>query len=445
MLTKELLKKYKDQFNANPANLASAHAIAENGINKSSIDLEVKRQHTFSFSEETKHGEITNQKRSGRCWMFSALNTARVHTMSEMNVENFEFSQNYPLFWDKLEKSNYFLTSIIETVEEPQDSRLIWHLLQAPIEDGGQWEMFAGLLHKYGAVPKSIMPETFHSSNTISEMNNILTDKLREFASVLRKMYQNGATTEELEAKRDEQLYFVYQYLVKTLGPVPEKFDYAYRDKDDNFHKIEGITPQEFFQQYGGIDVEHMVSLINAPTADKPYHKTYTVQYLGSAAEERPVKYLNVEIDEIKQAAIRAIKDGKPVWFGCDVTKLTERDSGIMDMNIFAYKDTLGETFEMTKAERLDYSVSMLTHAMVLSGVDLDENGQPLTWKVENSWGDKVGHKGFYSMSDEWFDEYTYQITVPEKYVTEEELKEYGQEPIQLKPWDPMGALAWNK
>ncbi|MDO4680461.1 MAG: C1 family peptidase [Aerococcus sp.] len=445
MLTQELLKKYKDQFDANPANAAAAHAIAENGINKSSIDREVKRRHTFAFSDETKHGEITNQKRSGRCWMFSALNTARVHAMNEMNVETFEFSQNYPLFWDKLEKSNYFLTSIIETVDEPQDSRLIWHLLQAPIQDGGQWEMFAGLLHKYGAVPKSIMPETFHSSNTISEMNNILTDKLREFASVLRKMAKDGASTEELEAKRDDQLYFVYQYLVKTLGPVPETFDYAYRDKDDNFHKIEDITPQEFFKQYGGIDVEHMVSLINAPTEDKPYHKTYTVQYLGSVAEERPIKYLNVEIDDIKQAAIRSIQDGKPVWFGCDVTKLTERDSGIMDMNIFAYKDTLGETFEMTKAERLDYSVSMLTHAMVLSGVDLDSDGKPINWKVENSWGDKVGQKGFYSMSDEWFDEYTYQITVPEKYVTETERKEYDQEPIELKPWDPMGALAWNK
>lgn len=442
MISKELLNSYKEKFNNDPKSQAVRHAIAEVGINKSSVNYEVKRHHTFSFSEQTKRGEITDQKRSGRCWMFSALNTARVETMERLNVKNFEFSQAYPLFWDKLEKSNFFLNSIIETVNAPRESRLIWHLLQDPVQDGGQWAMFAGILNKYGVVPKEIMPETYHSSNT-GELNEHLTNKLREFAFELRTMHENGADEKELEAKKDEQLYFVYSLLVKTLGEVPETFDYSYRDKDDNFHRMTDITPQEFFKKYVGFDLANMVSLINAPTADKPYHKTYTVQYLGTIAEEPAIKYLNLEIDDVKQAAISAIKSGHPVWFGCDVGKQSERQLGIMDADMYNYEDTLGESFKLDKAQRLDYGVSMLTHAMVLTGVDLDEDGKPMTWQVENSWGKKVGDDGIFSMSDAWFDEYVYQITVPEQYVTEAQRQEFSADPIELDPWDPMGALAF--
>lgn len=441
MIDQKLIQEFHQKYQADPSNAASEHAIREVGINKASVNYAVRQRHDFVFSEETERGKITNQKQSGRCWMFAALNTARVLTMEKLKLKTFEFSQSYTLFWDKLEKSNFFLTSIIDTVEEDLDSRLVWHLLQTPCEDGGQWEMFAGILKKYGSVPKSVMPETYHSSNT-RELDTVLATKLREFAARLRQLHEKGASREELEAKRDEQLYFIYQLLVKALGQVPTRFTYQYRDKDDQFHRIEDITPQEFFQKYSSLEVDHMISLLNAPTADKPYGKTYTVDYLGSIAEAEPVKYLNVPIADLKATAIRAIKDGHPVWFGSDVGKMSERKLGLLDAEMYRYDQTLGAGYTLSKAERLDYSVSLLTHAMVLVGVDLDANGKPLTWKVENSWGKDVGDEGIFSMSDEWFDDYTFQITVPARYVSEELTKAYEQEPVHLKPWDPMGSLA---
>lgn len=442
MISKELLQAFADDFDKNPCHRASKQAIAKVGIHDAAMKQEARRNHPFAFSHETGRGKITNQKASGRCWMFAALNTIRVETMGRLNIENFEYSQNYTLFWDKLERFNYVLTAIIDTVDQPLDSRLLWHLLQNPMQDGGQWEMFAGILKKYGSVPKEIMPETYHSSNT-QGLNEILNSKVREYAARLRQMHAQGASREDLEAKRDEQLKFVHHLLVKALGPVPTVFDYAYRDKEGTYHKLEGISPQEFFDRFSGMDLSDQVSLIHAPTEDKPYGKTYTVKYLGSIVEADPIKYLNVPIEVLKEAAIAAIKDGHPVWFGCDVGKMSERKLGLMDEAMYAYEEVLGEGFELSKEERLNYSDSMLTHAMVFVGVDLDKEGRPINWKVENSWGKDSGDEGIYSMSDAWFDEFNYQITVPSQYVPEEWRTRYGQDPIKLEPWDPMGALAF--
>lgn len=442
MISKELLQDFESNFNNNPCHQATKQAIAKVGVHDAAFNQEVRRKHPFVFSHETGRGEMTNQKSSGRCWMFAALNTIRVETMERLNIENFEFSQNYTLFWDKLERFNYVLTAIIDTIDQPLDSRLVWHLLQNPMQDGGQWEMFAGILKKYGSVPKEIMPETYHSSNTHG-LNQVLNSKVREYAARLRQMHAQGASRQELEIKRDEQLEFVYGLLVRALGPVPRTFDYAYRDKDGNYHKLEDISPLDFFERFSGMDLSDQVSLIHAPTADKPYGKTYTVKYLGSILEADPIKYLNVPIEVLKEAAISAIKDGHPVWFGCDVGKMSDRNLGLMDEGMYAYRDVLGQTFELTKEERLNYSDSMLTHAMVFVGVDLDKDGQPINWKVENSWGKDKGKDGIYSMSDAWFDEFNYQITVPRKYVPTEWLDHYDQASIELEPWDPMGALAF--
>ncbi|WP_208559225.1 aminopeptidase C [Marinilactibacillus kalidii] len=440
-INQSLLTSFKETFNAEPANHAVKQAIAKVGIADASIDNNRLRRHSFVFSEETSRGEITNQKASGRCWMFAALNTARVDTMKKLDAKTFEFSQNYTLFWDKLEKSNYLLENIIDTVEEPLNSRLVQHLLFDPIQDGGQWDMFSGLLEKYGAVPKAAMPETYHSSNT-RELNTMLTAKLREFSATIRQAHQNGATKEALMKIKDESLYFVYNLLVKSLGEIPETFTYEYRDNQKNFHRIKDITPQDFFKEYVAWDLEDRVSLINAPTDDKPFGKAYTVKYLGTVKEGKPVTYINVPIDVLKKAAVAAIKDGEPVWFGCDVGKMLDRKAGIMDHHTYDYDATLGASVGLTKAQRLDYGESLLTHAMVFVGVDLDEDGQPITWKVENSWGDTSGDKGIYSMSDQWFDEYNYQITVSRKYVEEQWLKALKEPLTELEPWDPMGALA---
>lgn len=440
----ELLTNFKKRFGENRENQVIQGAIAKVGINTASIDNDVLRRHSFTFSDETKRGEITNQQASGRCWMFAALNTARVDTMNRLNVDTFEFSQNYTLFWDKLEKAHYFLDSILDTLDEAQDSRIIAHLLTDPVQDGGQWDMFSGILEKYGAVPKAVMPETFHSANT-AVMNKILTSKLREFASVLREGHQNDETLEALTVKKEDMLYFIYNVLVKALGEIPETFTYDYRDKDNEFHRIADITPQEFFKKYVGWDLTNLVSLLNAPTADKPYGRAYTVKYLGTVKEAQPIRYINAPIEVLKEAAITSIKAGEPVWFGCDVGQMSIRDGGIMDEKSYQYDLTLGEGLNLTKAQRLDYGDSLLTHAMVFVGVNLDDEGKPLTWKVENSWGDKAGKKGIYSMSDKWFDEYNYQIAVDQKYIPEKWLKALDEPVIELEPWDPMGALAMVK
>lgn len=443
-ITKEMLESFEKDYKKDPVNEAVATAIAKVGINEASFKTEVRRKHNFCFSEETKRGEITNQKKSGRCWMFSSLNAARVKVMEKCNLETFEFSQNYTLFWDKLEKSNYFLESILETLDEPLNGRLLAHLLANPIQDGGQWDMFAGLLKKYGVVPKDMMPETFHSSET-AFMVMEMTHRLRKYANILRDGHKNGKSIETLRKEKEGFLSSIYNFLVKALGEPPKVFDFEYRDKDKKFHKVEGLTPVKFFHDFVGWDLNEKISLINAPTKDKPFGKAYTVKFLGTVKEAEPIHYINVPIEVLKKAAIASIKAGDPVWFGCDMGPYIDRKEGIMDMDIYSFSKTLGTLPTFTKEERLDYGDSLLTHAMVLTGVDLDAKGNPIKWQVENSWGDELGKKGIFSMSDAWFDEYTYQIMVEKKFVEKKWLDALKEPLVPLEPWDPMGALALMK
>ncbi len=441
IISNDLLKQFAGDFESSVLNKAVAGAVAKVGLQEASLNNEMLRKHNFVFSDETLKGSITNQKRSGRCWMFAALNTARVETIKKFNMESIEFSQNYTLFWDKLEKANYFLENIITTVEEPLNSRVVAHLLKDPVQDGGQWAMFSGILEKYGVVPKYVMPETFHSSNT-DGLLEVLTAMLRKYAQVLRDDFKNGSTLEDLRKKKEGFLSKIYSLLVKALGVPPLKFDFEYKDKNKVFHKDVGITPKEFFDKYIGWNLKDKVSLINAPTDDKPYGKAYTIKFLGTVKEATPIQHINVPIEVLKDAAIKSIKAGEAVWFGCDVVKMAERKLGIMDMDLYNYTLTVGENLEFNKAERLDYGESLLTHAMVFTGVDLDDKGNPIKWEVENSWGDEVGSKGIFSMSDAWFDEYNYQIMVDKKYVDPKWLKALDNEIVELEPWDPMGALA---
>lgn len=440
-ITNELLKSFKERFDGCKTNKIVSASVANVGIHEASVNHEVYRRHEFKFSDTTKKGEITNQKASGRCWMFSALNVARVSTMEKLNLKTMEFSQTYTLFWDKLEKANFFLESIIETLDKKTDSRIVSHLLTAPVQDGGQWDIFKGLLEKYGVVPKTIMPETFHSSNT-RDMEAILTRYLRKAACDMRNLHKEKKSLEEIKKIKDETLYIVYNILTKCLGQVPEKFTFEYTDKDEKFHRISNITPKEFFDKYVGWNLKDKVSLINAPTDDKPYGKAYTVKFLGTIKEAEKIKYINVPIEVLKQSAIKSIKAGDPVWFGCDVGKFLERKKGIMDLDMYIYNDIFPALENFDKAQRLDYHESVLTHAMVFTGVNLDENGKALEWQVENSWGDTIGDKGIFSMSDQWFDEYNYEIMVDKKYIDEKYLKALDEEIVELEPWDPFGALA---
>ncbi len=441
MIKSETIKKFRADFAANKANLAVAGAIQKIGIDDASLNHAVVQKHNFMFSETTKKGDITEQKHSGRCWMFAALNTARVDTMKKYNLKTTEFSQTYTLFWDKLERSNYVLDAIIETADQPLDSRVVAFLLKEPLGDGGQWDMFKGLLKKYGIVPKTQMPETFHSSDT-KVMNAYLTSMLRFFASQLRAEYDNSKDVAKLQAMKQEMLSKIYNILVKALGNPPETVNYEYEDADGKYHRLPTMTPQEFFNEVVGWNLADRVSVINAPTKDKPYGKVYTVKYLGNITEDEPIRYLNVPTEVMKQAAIAAIKDGEPVWFGCDVGKLSNRMLGIMDNDIYNYQLTMDYYPEWDKEKRLDYYESQLTHAMVFTGVNLDDNGQPINWQVENSWGKEPGKDGIFSMSDQWFDTFMYQIMIDKKYLPKEWQAKLTGELVELAPWDPMGSLA---
>lgn len=440
-ISKENLEAFSEHFRSDPHNQVAMRAVVSTGVNKAAANHESMRHQRHEFSISLKQGEITNQKQSGRCWMFAALNTMRFQVIKKLNLETFELSQSYPLFYDKLEKSNYFLESILETLEEPTDGRLIAYLLQDPLGDGGQWDMFCSLVEKYGVVPKDAMPESVSSSAT-REMSSWMTRKLREYACILRAAYRKGASAQELRASKDEMMDTVYRMLCVCLGEPPKRFTFEVRDKEDQFIRDRDITPQEFYAKYVGLDLSQYISLINAPTADKPYGRSFTVKFLGNVRGGRPVRYLNVTSDELKQAAIRQLQDQEPVWFGCDVGAFSLRDGGLLDLDCLKTDELFQTQWKLNKAERLDYGQSLMTHAMVFTGVNLDEGGRPDRWRVENSWGKEAGKDGYYVMSDEWFDEYTYQVVVNRKYLTKEQLDQYESDPVVLEPWDPMGSLA---
>jgi bleomycin hydrolase len=437
----EDIECFTTAFDAEPKNLLALNAVAKNGIGAVALSRAVVNQtdHTYSHLIETP--EATSQEKTGRCWLFAGLNTLRLAAMKKMNLESFELSQAHLMFWDKLEKANFFLENIIETVDEPLDGRLVMWLLADPLPDGGQWDMFVNLVEKYGVVPKSVMPET-NSSSDSRPMNVLLIAKLREYAQVLREMHERSASVKEMRRAKGEMMEEFYRMVSIHLGQPPSRFVWEWRDKDKEFHRHGEITPTEFFEQYVGFDLSETVCLINAPTKDKPYRRLYTVQYLGNVVGGHAVRYLNVDIKTLKKAAADMIVDGQAVWFGCDSGKMLEREMGILDVKVYDYELVYGTRFKLDKAGRLDYGHSRMTHAMVFTGVDLDDSGQPIKWRVENSWGTKLGDKGYMVMADSWFDEFLYEVLVSKKHLSPELLEVLDTEPVVLPPWDPMGALA---
>jgi len=443
MISTEFLKKAKQAYGQNPAKTIAGSVIL-NGINNTARKQESVISMHQVFSDEIDTLEITNQKKSGRCWIFAGMNVLRYHINQKLGFKNknFELSQPYMMFYDKLEKANYFLESVIETASEPKDGRVVMWLFQTLMADGGQWDMLVNLIKKYGVVPKYTMPESYHSSNS-QGMNAILVKKLRKDGAQLRRMIAQGKTAEETLAEKQKMIVEIYGMLCCFLGEPPESFNFEYRDKDNGYHRDAKLTPLTFFNKYVGEDfIDDYVSLINAPTEDKPYGKTYTVKYLGNVVGGKPVVYLNLESDQLAGMAKRQVLDGIPVWFGCDVGKMYERDLGIMDTGLYDYDAILNTDLSMTKADMLDYGHTVLTHAMTLTAVDV-EDGKINKWKVENSWGDEVGEKGFFAMSADWFKYYTHQVVVSKKYLSPEQLEALKQPPTELKPWDPIGALAF--
>ncbi len=439
-LTPELLGRLAASFDAEPAYRLAQNAVTQTAVTDVALNRSVIAGTDHTFSNVLDDWAVTNQKKSGRCWMFAGLNLLRVGAMKKMNLKDFEFSQNHTLFWDKLERANYFLEAIIQTAYRPADDRLVAWLLDHPLEDGGQWNMFVNVVRKHGLVPKAFMPETESSSNT-RQMNAVLIAKLQEAARILRDLRAGGAPMEAAIAARDETLQVIYRILAVHLGTPPRRFDWQWTDKDKGFHRDGELTSLEFADAYVEVPLDEYVCLVNDPRDSSPYGRTFTVDFLGNVVGGEIVKYLNIEIGLMKQIAMETIVGGEPVWFGCDVGKMMRRDLGIWDAELFDFEGLYDTTFGLDKAQRLVYHQTLMTHAMLFTGVDV-VNGKPRRWRVENSWGEENGRKGFFVMNDSWFDEHMFEIAARRTALPAELQEALELEPVVLPAWDPMGSLA---
>ena len=391
-LTSETTKAAHEAVASDPCARIARNAVTSSGVRKAARDPEAAAQAATTFDIQLEQGDTTDQKRSGRCWMFASLNTMRYRVMKKLGLKTFELSQAYPLFWDKYERSKNQFERVIATASEPLDSREVSYLLADPICDGGQWDMFRSLVKKYGVVPKEAMPETACSSNT-GDMNKYLTRYLRAGAKRLRDVVAAGGDGDAIAATKAELMQGVYRILVICLGEPPASFDVRIRD-DKNELKASGTyTPREFFDEFVGMNLDDYVSVINAPTQDKPYLHAFTVKFLGNVVEDGQVRYVNLPIEALKRVAVAQLRDGLPVWFGSDVDQGFLREDGVLDPAALDVDALFGLPIEagLDKAARLEYGESVMTHAMTIQGVSLDAEGVPTRWRIENSGGDDHG------------------------------------------------------
>lgn len=426
----KLLKKFEKMYDLDTTNELMENAISNVGIREASKNKRVINKHDFIFNEQIEIKNITNQKQSGRCWLFAALNMARPKVIKELNLESFEFSQTYLYFYDNIEKTNLFLDMIIKTKDLDINSREVINVLKFKTDDGGYFEYFKALIDKYGIVPKNVMAESFNSENS-SDMFERVEEIIKKYAMDIRR----AKGQEEIENLKEECLYKAYNIFVKCIGKPVEKFDFEYLDKDKKYHIEKDLSPKDFYKKYVGDFYENKIRLINDPRERNPYGRVFVNPEVKNIVEMDGLKGLNVPMEEMKKALLKSLKDGIPSWFACDVLKSSDRKTGIMDLGIYNYEKTLTEVGEFTKADRLDMRESVATHAMNITGVKT-KDGEIKIWKVENSWGEKNGDKGIFSMTDSWFDKYSYEIIIDKKYVSEFYLKGFDKEEIVYSPYD---------
>ncbi|XP_037092094.1 bleomycin hydrolase-like [Pollicipes pollicipes] len=447
-LSEEFMDRLRAEFVAEPRNLLAQNVCTKYDPNEAAIGRRALEEINHVFQHKVDEARPRcDQASSGRCWIFAGLNAMRIPFMKALNIEEFEFSQSQLFYWDKVERSNYFLHTVVETAKrgEPVDGRLVSFLLSSPICDGGQWDMLLNLINKYGVVPKRCFPDA-HCGKNSGRMNSIVTSKLREFTRDLRHLVEKGASDEDLEATIARQVGQVHRILAICLGLPPRTFTWEYYDKNKAYHKVGPITPRDFYEQHvkPHFNASEQVCLIHDPRPANPSGAAYTVDCLGNMVGGRRTIYNNQPVELLGRLAAAALTDGKPVWFGCEVGKAFASKLGISDPTIYDYKLLFGVdvSLPLSKAERLLLGESMMNHAMCLTGVTLDEDGTPLKWRVENSWGEENGDSGYLVMSHSWFLEFVFEVVVDKKYVPEEVMAVFEQEPTVLPAWDPLGALA---
>ena len=439
-LTPDQLDRFVKEFEADPAARLLRNAVATTPFDDIALDRRVVTGTDHSVSHLLDDWEATSQDKSGRCWLFAGTNLLRAGAAHKLGVKDFQFSQNHLLYWDKLEKANHWLESIIATADRDVDDRTVAHLLSTPAEDGGQWNMFVALVAKHGLVPKVAMPETHSSSHTAS-MNRDLSSILRQAARDLRAAAARGASDGELQEAKEQTLASIHRLLGIHLGTPPESFVWQWKGEDKTFHRDGTMTPLEFAREYVTIPLEEYVCLVNDPRETSPYGTVFTVEHLGNVVGAPPVTYLNVEVDLMKRIAIDSITGGEPVWFGCDTGQMSHGKLGLWDAALYDRAGVYRTEPSLTKAQRLVHHESLMTHAMLFTGVDLHDD-EPRRWRVENSWGTERGDKGFMTMNDNWFGEYVFEIAARRSALPPELQAALDTEPVVLPAWDPMGALA---
>ena len=439
-LSVEDLQSLRDSFTADETNRIAMNAVTAAGIDKVAKNYDRARLLQRRFSTIVDNGEATHQDRSGRCWLFSSLNVARFVAKKNMNLEQFEFSQNYAMYYDKLERVNYFLKDMACLVEagEPEDSRLVQHLLREVMGDGGQWTMAMNVYKKYGAVPKDLFPETESSKNT-DPMNNKLCKLLRQ---AVAHMYENPENIDQIVKNATEA---GHRILTIHSGEPPVSFDWEWTDKDDEFHRDGEIPPGEFWKKYvGSADLESYVCLVDDPRKEHPKGRKIAIEHLGNVVGGDATEYLNVPNQFMKDCVRRVlVEQGIPVWFGAECGPMMDREAGAWATDLFEYDRVYGVRFDLSKEQRVRFGDSAMDHAMAFAGVDVADDGTTTRrWRVENSWGAKIADKGYFTMSDDWFTEYVYEVAVPKALLPEEYQKALEEPAISLPAWDPMGALA---
>lgn len=444
-LTTEDLARMAQAYKKDAAQQIAEQAVKNNGIHASSErENVVVTKNNFVFSVDVDDEAVANQRQSGRCWMYSALNFLRFHMEKKLKLPkgSFELSQAYNFFYDKLEKSNFFMENIVKYAGSDLNDRRIDFLLATPQQDGGDFDPIVALVEKYGVVPEEAMPETAVTKNS-SELDALLNRMLREDAYALRKLVAEGKLEADIEEARKSMLSDIYRVLCVSFGEPPQTVDFVYRDTDKKYHADRGLTPLEFYKKYlGDVKLDDCIGVINLPVEGMAYNKAYEIDMTGEVlGAKRRCRYVNVPIDVMKQATIKQLKAGEPVWFGCDVLQDSDFAKGIMSLDLYDVQKMMGLEFKLNKGERFQYNQSLPTHAMMIAGVDLDEDGNPIRWKVENSWGTTahgkpVGHQGYFIMDDSWFTEYNYEVAVRREYLPDDVVKAYDAEPEVLPYWN---------
>ena len=435
-LSADELKQLRDACPDNAAFRAARNALAQTDGHKIAQDMQRIGSINQLFSNRLKDERVTDQKASGRCWMFSGLNTLRPLARRTLGIEEIEFSQSYMFFYDKLEKANLFLDAVVDLRDKPVTDRLMEFLLRNPVQDGGNWLGFIELIKKYGVVPKEIMPETFGSSNS-RHVNLVLGVRLRQFALKIRSAANDAA----IAMLRNDALKDVYKILALNFGLPPDKFSWRYEKSDKTIADGGTYTPLEFYAKFVGKDLDDYYALYSIPTL--PFMKKLEIE-LDKAVADRPAMYfVNVPLDTLKRLAVRTLLDNEPVWFGCDVGHEANSENGVLATNIYDLNSLYGMDFSMSRKDLFEVYSSIPNHNMIFTGVDLD-GGKPRKWLVENSWGDKSGKKGYLVMMDDWFDKYVEVVVVNKKYMSKDILAAFQQQAATLPPWDPMFKSLWE-